>query len=63
MENNQLTSENNEINFEYSTDENKNIINQDNNDKTEEIELTAENQLNANIDSILSDINKILGIA
>lgn len=51
MENNQLTSENNEINFEYSTDENKNIINQDNNDKTEEIELTTENLLNANIDT------------
>ena len=45
-ENNQFDSENNEINYEYSTDENKNIINQDNN-MTEDKEITTENQLNS----------------
>ena len=50
-ENNQLTSENNEITFEYSTDENKNIINQDNNDRTDENDLATEKILNVNIDT------------
>ena len=45
-QNNQFDSENNEINYEYSTDENKNIINQDNN-MTEDKEITTENQLNS----------------
>ena len=57
-ENNQFDSENNEINYEYSTDENKNIINQDNN-MTEDKEITTENQLNSYNDSKNVEENEI----
>ena len=52
-EKNKLTSPNNEINYEYTTDENKNIIDNDNpenNNITEENQLTIENQLNNDSD-------------
>ena len=50
---NKLTSQNNEINYEYSTDENNNILsnnNQENDNIIEENQLTTENQLNIDTD-------------
>ena len=49
--NNNLNSENNEINYEYTTEENKNMINQDNNEMTNENEITTENRINDYNDS------------
>ena len=48
---NNLNSENNEINYEYTTEENKNMINQDNNEMTNENEITTENRINDYNDS------------
>ena len=46
-QNNQFDSENNEVNYEYTTDENRDIINQDSNNIIEDKEITTENQLNS----------------
>ena len=58
---NKLTSQNNEINYEYSTDENNKILNNDNpenNNITEENQLTTENQLNNETDLKNNDDNE-----
>ena len=45
-QNKPINSENNEINYEYTTEENKNEFNQENNNIEEENEITTENKIN-----------------